>query len=489
MKESVPKIVIPALVIVSIVILYFLYTASAVNLVARVVLAFIVIIASGIIIQKMLNLNGGYGFYMIGSSRGLATMDNLSKKYKKFWDVMWQWGLTLGFGLLAYPLMKGKLDKRIYVFGIISLIVIIFLVEPYIATATQFINLAPIQNAVAAQASSAPSGPSLISIIVAIATVIAGFSGYIFMALFVNTELILWSVVKFLTNPSLGTAGSGLSSQVPGVAPIIPGIDLPLFAGVISLAILLIVHEFSHGVLARKWKVKLQSTGLLVFGFIPVGGYVEPDEKMVGKLNSVKQTSIFAAGISANFIAMFVFLVLMLVVVTFLVPIAYQYNVLVSGVVPNYPANSSLKAGMHVVKWDNVTVKNISTIEAIGAKTKPNSTVLVTVASSSGSQTTYSFKTVPSPTNSSKGIIGVSLDYVPVIQTPAAKTVYFLYSLFALSMLLNFLVAIVNLLPVPGLDGWRIYYSNIKNDRFIRFMGALVIILIIINVLPWIFYL
>ncbi len=490
MGESLLKIIVAALVLVSISILYVLYVASGFSLIIRVVFALMILVAVGIAIQKLLKLNGGYGFYMIGGRKGLSTMDNMSKNHKKFWDLMWMWGLTIGFGLLAYPLMKGKIDKKAYAFGIISLVVIILLVEPYIATATQFINLAPIQNAAAAQ--SARQGPSIISIIVAIATVIAGFSGYIFIALFANTELILWSVVKFLTNPSLGTSGSGLASQIPGVAPIIPGIDIPLFAGIISLAILLIIHEFSHGVLARKSKVRLKSTGLLVFGFIPVGGYVEPDEKMVSKLDNVKQTGIFSAGISANLIAMFIFLVLMLIVATYLVPAAYQYKVIVTSTLPNYPANGIIKSGMQILKWNNVSINNLTTLETVGASIKPNQSFYVTAVSGSTSAAqminTYKFKAVADPSNSSRGIIGVSLEYEPVIASPFAKIVYFLYAVFALSMLLNFLVAVVNLLPIPGLDGWRIYWANIKSERFIKFMGALVIILIIVNILPWIFY-
>ena len=70
---------------------------------------------------------------------------------------------------------------------------------------------------------------------------------------------------------TLSSAAGTIANQA-GVAPIIPGVDIPLFAGIISIAILLIIHEFSHGILAKKAKVKLKEIGLLVFGFIPIGG-------------------------------------------------------------------------------------------------------------------------------------------------------------------------------------------------------------------------
>ena len=55
-------------------------------------------------------------------------------------------------------------------------------------------------------------------------------------------------------------------------------------------------------------------------------------------------------------------------------------------------------------------------------------------------------------------------------------------------MLLNFLVAVVNLLPIPGFDGWRLYKVNIKNERLVNTFAALIIILILINIIPWAFY-
>ena len=51
----------------------------------------------------------------------------------------------------------------------------------------------------------------------------------------------------------------------------------------------------------------------------------------------------------------------------------------------------------------------------------------------------------------------------------------------------NFFIAVVNLLPVPGLDGWRIYKTNIKNKKFINLLTILIIFAIIVNILPWFF--
>ena len=180
---------------------------------------------------------------------------------------------------------------------------------------------------------------------------------------------------------------------------------------------------------------------------------------------------------------MLAFFVLMMLVINFVAPTAFHYHVVVTGTMPGYPANGILKSGMQILKWNNKTVTNITTLTAASRSDKPNSTISVLT-----NYGLYTFKSVPSQGNSSRGVIGVLLSYEPVISTPYAKAVYFVYSVFALSMLLNFLVAVVNLLPIPGLDGWRIYHTNIKSARFTGTIGAFIIILLVINVLPWIFY-
>jgi Zn-dependent protease len=139
--------------------------------------------------------------------------------------------------------------------------------------------------------------------------------------------------------------------------------------------------------------------------------------------------------------------------------------------------------GMQILEWNNHTINNISELTAASATDKPNQTINILT-----NKGPFNIKAVADPTNSSKGLIGVSLGYSPIIETPYAKLVYFLYTVFALSMLLNFLVAVVNLLPIPGFDGWRIYKTNIKSQKFVNFLGALIIIFLIINVLPWLFY-
>lgn len=483
MEESTSRAIAAILIIASLAALYPIRVANSVPIIYRVVLALAMLVAVGLLVQRLLELSGGYGLYMIGSKRGLATISKTARVHDVFWEVMTVWGLTLGFGLLTYPLMKGKIDKRVFAFGMASLVVMMLVVLPNLGSALQFINLPQVQSAVASR-TSAPQGLSLTGYAIYIITLVAGFSGTIIASLFISTEYIFWSIIQFATSPSSAAART-VTNQI-GVAPIIPGITIPFLAGIISLMVLLTIHEFSHGVLARKAKVRLKSIGILMFGSVPVGGYVEPDESQVKRLNRVKQTAIFSAGVSANFIATVIFFALMMLMMVYVLPSIYQYKVVITSILPNYPANGVLQNGMQILKWNNYTINNITALSVAGLNDRPNSTV--SVVTNTG---TYKIKAIASPSNFSKGLIGVSLGYgyVPIKPSAYTSIMYFLYTLFSLSMLLNFFVGVLNLLPIPGLDGWRIYFVNIKSKRFVKTLGAFIIILIIINILPVLFYL
>jgi len=75
----------------------------------------------------------------------------------------------------------------------------------------------------------------------------------------------------------------------PTITPVLPGlpivgteIQIPFVAGLLALFIVVVIHEFSHGVIARANKVKVKSSGFVMFGPLP-GAFVEPDEKQMQK--------------------------------------------------------------------------------------------------------------------------------------------------------------------------------------------------------------
>jgi membrane-associated protease RseP (regulator of RpoE activity) len=92
----------------------------------------------------------------------------------------------------------------------------------------------------------------------------------------------------------------------PQNALVIPGVNefLPLSAApeiVTGLALGLIVHEGGHGLLCRVEDIDIESMGLALFAFIPIGAFVEPDEDNRAKASRGAQTRMFAAGVTNNF--------------------------------------------------------------------------------------------------------------------------------------------------------------------------------------------
>ena len=77
----------------------------------------------------------------------------------------------------------------------------------------------------------------------------------IFMVIMAIT--LVYSLTMITTTPSV-------SLLLPGVD--VPGspIFIPFFYGFVALATVIIVHEFSHGILARVENVSLKSIGLLL---------------------------------------------------------------------------------------------------------------------------------------------------------------------------------------------------------------------------------
>jgi membrane-associated protease RseP (regulator of RpoE activity) len=107
--------------------------------------------------------------------------------------------------------------------------------------------------------------------------------------------------------------------KIPPLAPLIPYLPqlfqvtwLPPFYftyWIIALAVVAVSHEFSHGIFARLYNIKIKSTG---FGFLGpfLAAFVEPDEKKMTKLKKNQQITILSAGTFANCIMALLFIVL-----------------------------------------------------------------------------------------------------------------------------------------------------------------------------------
>lgn len=81
---------------------------------------------------------------------------------------------------------------------------------------------------------------------------------------------------------------------------------------VLVLAVVLVVHEFSHGIFMKKNNVRIKSTGLLFLGPMLSGAFVEQDDKQMVKKSKFAQMSILGAGVFANIVFAGIFLLLLI---------------------------------------------------------------------------------------------------------------------------------------------------------------------------------
>ena len=123
------------------------------------------------------------------------------------------------------------------------------------------------------------------------------------IAMFLTTLLVIWNVyISFKISRPISPR---LIIGIPGINPVIP-----IGYGIITLAIAIIFHEFSHGILASFGKIKVNSLGLL-FLILPIGAFVEPDEEKLMKVKRLKRARVFSAGPSTNIIIAVISLLLL----------------------------------------------------------------------------------------------------------------------------------------------------------------------------------
>src|SRR3989338_3108289 len=281
--------------------------------VVKFVAALIILAASGEFVRRSYSLDGGWGLIMLRSKKGLSLIDRIASENQTLLKWLADIGLVVSFGLLSYFMMskEARKPRRLLALFILSFPILIFLaaavatsVFPILSSALNTIDFAQTGQKLRAEASGVP----IFSLVLLASLFVGGF------ALLTALSLLGYSIVVLaaVANALLGNSAP-LDNTSPGAAFILPGINLPFFEAIFALAIMLIVHEASHGLLARLGKIKLDSAGLVFFGFLPMGAFIDPDEKQLKKTDMHTQNRVLVAGSASNFatsIALFLMLIL-----------------------------------------------------------------------------------------------------------------------------------------------------------------------------------
>ena len=287
----------------------------------------------------------------------------------------------------------------------------------------------------------------------------------------------------------------------PAIAPVLPGIKVPglpslsFWHWVISIFIVAVVHEFSHGIFARLYRLKVKSSGIAFFGPI-LAAFVEPDEKDLEKTKKKNQLAILSAGPFSNF----VFGILFFLTLTFLIaPINAQIfepsGIIVNSLTEGMPASKTeLKVPFTITKINDFEVKNLNDFIQGFKDFKPQDEVTLTT-----DQGEYTIQATENPDNKSLGFIGISGFEVKQTNTLESfkflgKVMQWLTLLFFWLLVVNIGVGLFNLLPLGPIDGGRMFlvlslivHKNNKEraTKTANFMSLFCLLLLFINLLPW----
>ena len=318
---------------------------------------------------------------------------------------------------------------------------------------------------------------------------IANFSPR-FWKWFMNVGIIISFIAMFFITYSLIQSLSTLI-EAPAVSIVLPGVEMPgstiyvpLGYGLISLATVLIVHEFSHGILSRVEKINIKSVGLLLFTILP-GAFVEPDEEELVKSSKLSQLRVYAAGSMANITLAIVALLIFSAVGTYGIPNTFDENgIEIDRVVSDSPANGVLKEGMILESINNHTIKDSNDYMEVVETFVPGERVSIGT-----DQGIYNLTLSENPSNSSRGFVGVQVanhfEIKESVSSVFGDTIpWILFEISTLTQwifILNLGVGLFNLLPVKPLDGGRMFEIvlsyKLKEETYKPITNAISIVL------------
>ena len=246
--------------------------------------------------------------------------------------------------------------------------------------------------------------------------------------------------------------------ETPAVSIIIPGVEMPgssiyipFFYGLIALATVLVVHEFSHGVQSVGEKISIKSIGLLLFAIIP-GAFVEPDEDELKASKRSSRLRVYAAGSVAN-ISLAVIAILLVSLISAGIPSYFaEDGIAIDRIVTDSPSDGILKEGMVLQAIDNHTIGNATDYSSVVSSYSPGDNVSVKT-----DQGTYTLTLDENPNNESRGFFGIQANrHFELINDSLGPLPWVLFEfleLFQWVFMLNLGIGLFNLLPLKPLDG------------------------------------
>jgi len=250
----------------------------------------------------------------------------------------------------------------------------------------------------------------------------------------------------------------------PAITPILPGVHVPgvpeslfvpLIQGVIAILVIAVIHEFSHGVVARAHDVKIKATGPVIFGPF-FAAFVEPDEKQMKKKDDVVNYSIIAAGPFSNILTfIFLFFLLSFVLTPGFNTIFPSQGIVFSNVDPDTPADlAGIPVNEPITALNGEPLTSASDFTTVFTTVRPGENISLTSA-----QQTYTMITGTHPNDRTRAYMGVQLrNYVPASESAVYRSSFWVLKLLSLIAILSLGIGLANLLPIGPIDGGKMFH-------------------------------
>jgi membrane-associated protease RseP (regulator of RpoE activity) len=259
-----------------------------------------------------------------------------------------------------------------------------------------------------------------------------------------------------------------IQSNAPAVGIVLPfkakGVFyVPFFYWIISIFVILIVHEGMHGVMARVYNLKVKNSGLVILGAIlPLvpGAFVEPDEKKLLKASKKEQLAVFAAGPVANLTMGLILMLLMFTVITPLTDTFYSKDgIVVTDLMDGNPPaqQAGMIAGDKITAINGQAIKETADFSNALKGTKPGDTLNIV--------TTQAVRDVTLGENpkNKKAWLGIYVENPLKAPTWATYTALWVKELIFWLYLLSLGVGLFNLLPLGPIDGGRMFVTVLES--------------------------
>ncbi|MEX0861763.1 site-2 protease family protein [Nitrosopumilus sp.] len=253
---------------------------------------------------------------------------------------------------------------------------------------------------------------------------------------------------------------------------LIPGVTLTSTSSIayflLSIPIVLVIHEGAHGIVAALEKIKIKTGGFAIF-IAMFAGFVEPDEEEFEKSKKISKLRVIGAGATSNVIFAFILGAVLLTNPFFamvlpepLLSIFYELpsGVLILSIIENSGAEQAgLLANDIITSINGIPIFSPIDFPILN----PGETASVIVLRD-GQTLEFPVEIIPSPEDPERGLIGIMRDnsfaYKPVmnfIEWNDPNVSMFLLWLWMIS----FFIGIINMLPLPILDGGKFIHTII----------------------------